>query len=437
MNKKIFMNEIKIDEFFLNKLPSYLLISLPILLITGPFLSDFALTLIGILFVINSIKNKIYYYYNNFFFKIFIVFYIVIIFSSLLSDGYILFSLEKSIAYIRFGIFSLGVFYLVDKDPNLIKKVFYSLLFCFFILSLDGFLQFYSGKNILGFTKYATRISSFFGDELVLGSYMARLFPILFGFFTIIYSEKKNNYFLFLIISTFISSEIIIFLSGERTAFFFLNLSALFIIILSPKFRILRFSMLIISAFIIILISLKFPLYKERIFDQTLTQFNISINKDEKLSEQFKDKNIHIFSHKHHSHYLSAYKIFLDHKIIGIGPKNFRNVCSKEKYFTNKYSCTSHPHNTYVQLLAETGLLGFIIVFFIFMTLIAYSFKHLYFQIYKKRLLFNSYQVSLMSAILITLWPLAPSGSFFNNWINVIYFFPIGFLLQSLCKKIN
>ena len=107
------------------------------------------------------------------------------------------------------------------------------------------------------------------------------------------------------------------------------------------------------------------------------------------------------------------------------------------KYFINKYSCTSHPHNTYVQLLAETGLLGFIIVFFIFMTLIAYSFKHLYFQIYKKRLLFNSYQVSLMSAILITLWPLAPSGSFFNNWINVIYFFPIGFLLQSLSKKIN
>ncbi|MDA7454411.1 O-antigen ligase family protein, partial [Candidatus Pelagibacter ubique] len=411
------MNEIKIDEFFLNRLPSYLLISLPILLITGPFLSDFALTSIGILFVINSIKNKIYYYYNNFFFKIFIVFYVVIIFSSLLSDGYILFSLEKSIAYIRFGIFSLGVFYLVDKDPNLIKKVFYSLLFCFFILSLDGFLQFYSGKNILGFTKYATRISSFFGDELVLGSYMARLFPILFGFFTIIYSEKKNNYFLFLIISTFISSEIIIFLSGERTAFFFLNLSALFIIILSPKFRILRFSMLIISAFIIILISLKFPLYKERIFDQTLTQFNININKDEKLFKQFKDKNIHIFSHKHHSHYLSAYKIFLDHKIIGIGPKNFRNVCSKEKYFINKYSCTSHPHNTYVQLLAETGLLGFIIVFFIFMTLIAYSFKHLYFQIYKKRLLFNSYQVSLMSAILITLWPFAPSGSFFNNWI--------------------
>ena len=76
MNKKIFMNGIKIDEIFLHKLPSYLLISLPILLITGPFLSDFALTLIGILFVINSIKNKIYYYYNNFFFKIFIIFFI-------------------------------------------------------------------------------------------------------------------------------------------------------------------------------------------------------------------------------------------------------------------------------------------------------------------------------------------------------------------------
>ena len=185
------MNNIKNNELFFHKFPSYLLIFLPILLITGPFLSDLALTLIGVIFVINSIKNKIYFYYKNFFFKIFLLFYFFIIISSLVSEGYVLFSLQKSLTYIRFGIFALGVYYLVDKDPDIIKKVFFSLLFCFLILSLDGFLQFFTGENILGYTKYSTRISSFFGNELVLGSYLARLFPILFGFFILIYGNKK------------------------------------------------------------------------------------------------------------------------------------------------------------------------------------------------------------------------------------------------------
>ncbi len=425
------------SNFLFHKFPSYLLIALPLLLITGPFLSDLALTTIGILFLINSIKNKIYFYYKNFFFKVFVIFYIFIIISSLFSDGYVLYSLHKSVSYLRFGLFVLGVFYLIDNYPDLIKKVFFSLLFCFLILSADGFLQFFTGENILGYTKYSTRISSFFDRELVLGSYLARLFPILFGFFILVYGEKKNNLILFFILIIFVSSEIIIFLSGERTAFFFLNLSALFILIFSPKFKILRLSMLIISLLFIALISTKFPIYKERIFDQTLTQFNLSDKKNENLFDQIKNKDIYIFSHRHQQHYLSAYMIYLDNKIIGIGPKNFRNICKQEKYLTNKYSCTTHPHNTYVQLLAETGLIGFLIIFSIFIFLIVSCFKHLILQIFYKKIQYNSYQICLLSAILITLWPLAPTGSFFNNWINVIYFFPIGFLLHSLKGRIS
>ncbi len=429
------MNNIKINQFLFYTFPSYLIIALPILLITGPFLSDLALTLIGVLFVINSLVNKIFFYYKNFFFKIFILFNFFLIISSLLSDGYVLYSLQKSIAYIRYGIFAIGVYYLVDKNPDLIKKVFFSLLFCFLALSLDGFLQFFTGENILGYTKYATRISSFFDKELVLGSYLARLFPILFGFFILIYGEKKNHLIFLCLVIVFISSEIIIFLSGERTAFFFLNLSTLFIILLSPKYKILRFSILAISILLIFIISQKYPIYKERIFDQTISQLNISSDKKENIFDQIKNKDIYIFSYRHHQHYLSAYKIFLDNKIFGIGPKNFRNICKNDKYFINEYSCTTHPHNTYMQLLAETGLVGFIIIFSTFIFLVILCLKQFALQFFKKDFVFNSYQIFLLSAIFITLWPFAPSGNFFNNWINVIYFFPVGFLLQTLKKN--
>ena len=31
----------------------------------------------------------------------------------------------------------------------------------------------------------------------------------------------------------------------------------------------------------------------------------------------------------------------------------------KKPKYKDVYSCTTHPHNTYMQLLAETGIIGF------------------------------------------------------------------------------
>ena len=56
--------------------------------------------------------------------------------------------------------------------------------------------------------------------------------------------------------------------------------------------------------------------------------------------------------------------MFLDNKIIGIGIRNFRNFCSNEKFKIDEKSCATHPHNTYIQLLAETGILGFLFALF-------------------------------------------------------------------------
>jgi glycopeptide antibiotics resistance protein len=55
----------------------------------------------------------------------------------------------------------------------------------------------------------------------------------------------------------------------------------------------------------------------------------------------------------------------------------------------------------------------------------------------KGKNLFDDFEISMLSAILITLWPIIPSGNFFNNWLSIIYFLPLGFLLSSLNKKYN
>ena len=155
------------QKFFFEKLPSYIIILLPALLISGPFLSDLGISIISLIFLINSIKNKLYKYYNNAYFKFFLLFCLILITSSLLSNN-IFVSLKNSFFYFRFGIFSLCFWYLIEKEKKILNHVFYSILICFSALIIDGYTQYFSGKNLFGVEMYRDfRVSSFFGSELI------------------------------------------------------------------------------------------------------------------------------------------------------------------------------------------------------------------------------------------------------------------------------
>ena len=213
------------------------------------------------------------------------------------------------------------------------------------------FYQYFSGENIFGWKSYE-RVSSFFGEEKILGSYLSRLWPIFFGLSIFILKKKSKLFFLFILI--FILSESLIFLSGDRSAFFNINLSAIFVILFSKKLLKLRLTTLLSSIFLLTIISFINPTAKERVFDQTLKQMNLSkIDKTD-------DIEIYIFSKEHTHHYITAYRMYLDNKIFGVGVKNFRKFCKIDKYRHSQLSCASHPHNTYIQILSETGIFGFI-----------------------------------------------------------------------------
>lgn len=52
--------------------------------------------------------------------------------------------------------------------------------------------------------------------------------------------------------------------------------------------------------------------------------------------------------------------MFSDNKLFGQGSNTFRILCSSEKFRISDKNegCSTHPHNIYVQILAETGLIG-------------------------------------------------------------------------------
>jgi O-antigen ligase len=401
---------------------SYLFLSIPLLLVTGPFLSDLAVSLIVIFFLIYVFKNKRFEFFQNKFFYLFCIFYIYIVLNSLFQNQNFD-SLKISIGYFRFGVFTLAVIYIINNNNQILKKLYYVFLIIFCILIFDGFFQFYYGKNILGYPlSVGPRVSSLFKDELILGSYLSRFFPIFFALLVFLNKEINKVQYIFSCV-IFILAEVLIYLSGERAAFFFMNLSAFFTLLAIRNYKKLRLGILFTSLVLIFIISHSFPNTKQRVFDQTFDQMGLS-----------DDKEITIFSPQHNELYKTAIKITKDNLIFGVGVKNFRNKCNQEKYKISNYSCGTHPHNSYIQLLVELGIVGLIFGFCIFSIFLIFIFKHFQYLL-KGKYHFDDFQVCLISAILISLWPFAPTGNFFNNWLNIIYYFPVGILLWSMDKK--
>lgn len=406
----------------MSKISSYLFLSIPILLITGPFLSDLALSLIVIFFLIEVFKNKRYEIFHNKFFYLFFSFYIYLLLNSTLQNQNID-SLKISLSYFRFGVFSLAVVYIINNDNQILKKLYYVFLITFSVLILDGFTQFFYGKNLLGYPlSVGPRVSSLFNDELILGSYLSRFYPIFFGLL-IFFNKELNKFEYFLSVLIFIFTVVMIYLSGERVAFFYICFSIIFILISLKDFKKLRLATLLISLMLIFCISLLFPNTKQRIFYQTFEQIGL-----------FSEKPIMIFSHQHNDLYKTAINITKDNIYFGVGVKNFRHKCSMDKYKISDYSCSTHPHNSYVQLATELGLIGLIFGFTILFLLLASVLKHFKYQ-FRNKYYFDDFQVCLISAILISVFPLVPTGNLFNNWLNIVYYYPIGILLWSIEKN--
>jgi hypothetical protein len=391
------------------------------LLVTGPFLPDLFLSTLSLWFLYFSLKNKLYSVYHNKYFLFFLAFCLICILSSLLSESKI-FSLKTSFFYIRIGIFAILISYLIEQKTKILDYFYYIFLITFTILIFDGYLQYFTGFNILGYPLHPTRVSSFFENKLILGSYLSRLFPLLFALFLARYNKKLPEIFYFFLI--FILCDILVFLAGERASFLLLNLSSIFIIFFVKSFKRLR-----LSLFILVYACIIFIIFNNKlIYDRYITSV---INTAVVKSNESEESRIIFFSVMHDNYVRTSFNMFLDKPILGHGPNLYRVKCSDPKYGVGPAPCNTHPHNFYAQLAAETGIIGlsFLIVVSIFFIILI--FKHIYISLFFKRQFLSDYKLCLLAGLLITIWPLTTNGNFFNNHLMLFYSLQMGFFKKN------
>jgi len=435
------------DQFILqtNKLDKILITLVfffPIFLSISIFAADFSASLMAIIILILIIKKKNILFFNEikkeiFFFSALYLFILIsLIFSISIKESFL-----PSIFYFRFFLFALGIFYLIKKYDFFKKILLYSICFTFIIVLSDSIFQYFFLKNIFNYPILILSekhvLTSFFNDEKKLGSYLVRLLPFLLSL--LYYFNFRKIHYLF-----FAITGIVIFFASERVALFlFIILSIFYFLIIKKKFQFFLIGFLILSSLFINNNTFRF-----QYLDQTLMQLGI---KDAKWNEHYNDV-IRYYSKEHEDLSYTALKIFQKNIFTGSGIKTFYTVCNnlknekkttfnkkklsdkkkntKKKFITldrnNQLRCSTHPHNTYFQILSDTGIFVFIFVFIFFL----YIIKKIINILLKKNI--NNIDLCfyfLNIGILLNLFPLIPSGNFYNNWLSLILFYPFGLWL--------
>jgi hypothetical protein len=417
------------------KYQTILVCFLPLLLITGPAIPDIVVTILSISYFIYIIRN------NDIFsscvdtkiFKYLIIFYFFIVFSSLFSSD-ILSSLKFSLPYLRFILFSFLVSFLIKNNSNKFYSFFFiSCSLAISLLFLDTIFQFFNGKNILGFETIDSqnRISSFF-HKMILGSYVLKILPMFLV--SIFFLVKKNNCSFRLIILFYFISAVIIFLSGDRAPLLLLMIFSLGILIALKNYRKIFFIFFVCLFFLFLLLTMTQKRYHDRYIVRTLNEIGLGTDKEysKKVSNysvlDFYNKKTFVFSSIHENYFITAINIFKDNIFIGAGPKSYGWLSCLPKYQLDRLSCTTHPHNFYIQLLAETGVVGFGFLAFAFLYFITYLFKLASSVKIKHEFSKEGLSIALLGMI-FHLWPITTTGSFFTNYNCILIFFCFGFFL--------
>lgn len=387
---------------------------LPIFIVSGNFLADLAVVIINILFFTILIQNKsINFIYKNKYFWVLVFFYFYLVVRSLFTLEWI--SIKSAIFSFRHVIFIFAFYYLYMNKVLNLRYLYFILIGLLAILLVDGSYQYVFNYNIFGYDiLHPNRVSSFFGDELILGSYTFRVLLLMIPLSLFINLNKfsfKDN--LKLILYTIALMSLLI-LSGERTAFFLSFVYIVTLILIVPKSFLNKFKIFVIFIITIIFIFNHNVNFSKRLITVTMQNINSFVLSEEHGTK----KNILSLSRMHDDHYASGIEMFKDNILFGQGPKMFRIKCKEEKFNVAKWSCSTHPHNIIIQFLAELGIIGTLFLIYFYLSLF------LNIKIAKNKPLI----ISTTFLVFLIFFPFLPFGNFFHNGLVIMNIFSISIL---------
>ena len=315
-------------------------------------------------------------------------------------------SLGDAVVWLRYPMFAIAASEVLRNDGD--RRRFITIYACSVgFLSADAILQYFVGYDIAAHPQPGEmRLTGPFGRPRA-GIALAWMFlpPLL--------ALVQRRQWLWATALGGISIFAIT-LSSERMALATLGLDALGLLILLPQWRRQVLIVVGICAALVFLVMFARPSLLER---QVNSTWQVVTALDQSQYGVIWNSGLAIAS---------------EHPVFGVGMKNYRIVCPDPAFgpllgVHDLPRCSTHPHNYYLEWLIAGGIPAVVM----FVVAIGLLLRDLLAYGDRRNLLF----VGLVATILMRLWPLAPTTSFFQNWCAIPLFLTIGWALAYLPQQ--
>ena len=372
--------------------------------------------------------------------KILLSFFLLLIITSLTNDILVLNNLFwgtdfattiRSLLFLKYLLLYFAIRFCIENKLINLKLFFISCSAASVFVCLDIFYQFINGVDVFGYKTIPglRKLGGPFGDELIAGGFIQRFSIFSFFVFPLFFLKNTKNYIGFLIPILFLIFFIGIILSGNRMPLILFLLGITLILVFQKQARkyLLSFIILFPVIFIIIFNS------NEKVKSNFISFYGqiskiVSITATGNFNSNDSPQYLKEFS--------SFYETWRLNKYIGGGIKSFRYYCHVRQNINenSKFICNMHPHNYYLEILTETGLIGFILIISVFLMALYLSFYKKYLR--KTKLQDNKIIIPFIFLFIIEIFPIKSTGSFFTTG-NATYIFLILAILIGLIRKEN
>ena len=359
----------------------------------GPFFllierspADAWLSILALTFAVRSLVRRDGAWLSHLWVRAAFIFWFVCLLSASLSTkpNY---ALGEAISWFRFPLFAMATAFWFGRD----KRILYVMILSTGIgmMLMTGILT----AEMLIEGQKDGRLKWPYGD-LVPGNYLAKAgLPAFCVMVALAVGAKgKTSYMMGMLASFSLALSV---LAGERINMI-IRLCASFLAAISWRFAWRRVAF-ITAAFSCLLLAV-FVLYggiNERFTIAILDDLPIGVNSD------------------YYRVMGGGVMAFLDAPLLGIGTANYRDLCADILAVGSAFRCDNHPHNFYIQMLAETGILGFVTGLFMISTMVISLFR-------AGRV--NNKNIVAATAYIVPLglfFPLQSTADFFGQWNNI------------------
>lgn len=388
-------------------------VALPVLLVLGPLPTDIAVSAAAILFILRCLVVGDWRWLEEPWVLVALALWAYLV----INASYVAADQEPAIgrasAFGRHVVFAAALQFWLLTDGRIRRLLLLVLALTLAFVIADCLLQYLTGRDLFGHAPANRfRLTGPFGDPRP-GTFISYLcMPVVAVGWA--WAAGRRDRIVAALAASALTAMVLVMI-GERTALLMYLVGLGMVALLLPPARRPLIATGLIAVLVLVAVLATQPALQRRFVVHT--QADLTDFWDRRVGELL----------------LRGQEVWWDNPLFGVGPRNFRNICERDDFLPEgpvETRCYTHPHHIWNEWLAETGLVGFAG----FLALLVLWGRTIGLRLWRSGV-HRALLSGLAIALVLALWPIRPSMSFFSTWPATIFWLLIGWSLAVAAPR--